>query len=347
MESIVFAYDTALAYWNRPKACMPRQALGHFSSSLAVMYALKGTCADTIAAACASPVIEQLPHPVDILVPSAERCWQSKHAIRHLESGLLPAMSIVDIGTANIPGADDYARMFVSTPEFCFLQMARLVDDWELIEIGFELCGRYAIAPLSEMGLIKRQPVTTVDRLHTFVESAKSMRGVSRARRALKWVLDNSWSPKETQIAMLMSMSRACCGFGVPAPQLNNRIEVVSDVARVLNGHELVPDMHWPQIRTVGEYNSDLVHLNRNTASHDSRKRNAYKLMGLDTIDITYDQFSDFETMQALCLDLIRRFGIRRRPTTAAQRANQRELHQWLLHGKRRERLRGYSSASK
>lgn len=67
--------------------------------------------------------------------------------------------------------------IFCSSPELCFLQMARVLPLLQLIKLGFELCGCYALAP--DGRAIEQPALTSKDRIDDFLRSAKGARRCS------------------------------------------------------------------------------------------------------------------------------------------------------------------------
>ena len=94
--------------------------------------------------------------------------------------------------------------IFCSSPELCFLQMARVLPLLQLIKLGFELCGCYALAP--DGRAIEQPALTSKDRIDDFLRSAKGARGVAQARQALAHIVEGSASPRETALAMLLCL---------------------------------------------------------------------------------------------------------------------------------------------
>ena len=73
--------------------------------------------------------------PVRAIVGTTEARTTTASLVSHKWTSL-PASSFVDAGQG----------FLVSTPEFCFLQMAREMTVAQLVQLGLELCGTYALA---------------------------------------------------------------------------------------------------------------------------------------------------------------------------------------------------------
>lgn len=62
--------------------------------------------------------------------------------------------------------------IFCSSPELCFLQMARVLPLLQLIKLGFELCGCYALAP--DGRAIEQPALTSKDRIDDFLKIGRA-----------------------------------------------------------------------------------------------------------------------------------------------------------------------------
>ena len=88
--------------------------------------------------------------------------------------------------------------IFCSSPELCFLQMARVLPLLQLIKLGFELCGCYALAP--DGRAIEQPALTSKDRIGIFLGSAKGARGVAQARQALTHIVEGVGLPEGNRV---------------------------------------------------------------------------------------------------------------------------------------------------
>ena len=113
----------------------------------------------------------------------------------------------------------DESSLCVVSPEVLFLEMAAQLSGIELVKLGYELCGVYSL-PMSQpnyagtpRGYSRRKALTSVARLTAHVASQSNNRSVKKARWALRYVLDGSASPRETELSMLMVLPRKWAGM--------------------------------------------------------------------------------------------------------------------------------------
>ncbi len=122
-------------------------------------------------------------------------------------------------------------------------------------------------------------------------------------RKAAQYVLDGAASPMEAKLALLLTLPRMYGGYGLPAPVLNEPLEV--------NGKPLRCDALWPLSEVALEYDSDTFHTGGDRIAHDSRRRNALAFSDLTTITVTTEQIQSRKEMDYLAAGLARLLNAR------------------------------------
>ena len=183
--------------------------------------------------------------------------------------------------------------LFISSPEFTFLQMAKHLSLIKLIELGFELCGRYAIDPASDGLLSRKNPLTTPEKLTLYLEKCGNVKGLKKARRAARYVLAGSESPMETKLALVLCLPPSMGGFGLPKATLNQELRLqLTDAGGNGAIERLVRcDLYWPAPYEVAiEYESNTWHLSNQKFSQDSIRRNDIVSSQVKVLTVTKDQ---------------------------------------------------------
>lgn len=181
----------------------------------------------------------------------------------------------------------------VSTPEFCFLQMASRISLTKLIQLGFELCGTYALVDPRKPAVAREAPLTSVAALRAFLGCAPEVHGRKKALRAVQYIRDGSASPMETAVALLLCLPYRLGGYGLTWPLLNHRIDVPQTARRMASKSYCVCDLYWPEARVAVEYDSNLWHSESSQIVRDSKRRNTLIAMGLTVVTITGHQVWD------------------------------------------------------
>lgn len=268
--------------------------------------------------------------PLNVMVANPDARRVSRITRPHVYRGPVPDSSF-------IPVADG---LVVSSPEFCFLQMACVLSLIELIELGFELCGAYSLSETSivsehpdstKKGFYNRPPLTNIKKLRAFVARMAGARGYKRASRALRHITDGSASPMETILVMLLSLPYKQGGYGLPIPELNARIIPAKSARRSASKIYYSCDLFWPDVNVAAEYDSDMFHTGAERISSDSRRRNTLASIGILVITVTNQQIRSIVEFGKIAHLLAASMGKRLRYKKQGFLAAQRKLRGLLL----------------
>lgn len=242
--------------------------------------------------------------PVHVLVASAEDRPRASWICPHVWNEEIPAGSLIRLA----PG------ICALSPEFCYLQMAGRRSVPEVAAIGMELVGRYG-RDKTARGFTDRDPLTSTERLATYLGRSKGLYGACLARRALPWVLPNSRSPMETALALVLTLPPCYGGYGLPRPQLNVRVGRNAEQVMLTQSPWYELDLCWQKRKTSAEYDSYDNHLSIGSLDHDSMKYNSLASMGWKTFSVTRAQMSGV-SLDILANQIGRALGVRpRRPS--------------------------------
>ena len=214
-------------------------------------------------------------------------------------------------------------RLLVSSPELCFLQMARSLSIGKLVCLGLELCGVYASHDSISNDMASCVPIASPSLLRSFIERAGSLRGTQPALRSLPFVQSRSASPMESAVLALLCLPYRLGGYGIPLPTLNHPISTRSGNVGFLNSQDYyVCDLYWPDARLAVEYDSDLAHTGSHRIARDSRRRNEIQSMGITVVTITKAQAYSLSEFDMVAHQIARHLGKRiHRLRTNAQNA--------------------------
>jgi very-short-patch-repair endonuclease len=227
--------------------------------------------------------------PFDILVSSANARKVNRWMQCHVCGAHFPDGSFVDMGHG----------MLVSSPELCYLQMAETLSLLDLIKLGFEFCGtyRYDSDAENDAGFRAELSLTSKSRIAAFLARMPGARGHKLAEKALNYVLDNSASPMETVLALMLCLPYRLGGYGFPAPQMNHRVSVTQEARKASKKRYYLCDLFWPDAKLDLEYDSNAYHANTIRIAEDSSRRNALAYMGVSVITVTGNQISNDSEM--------------------------------------------------
>ena len=261
--------------------------------------------------------------PLDFLVLGNGAFRRSTAVRPHSCTQDLPPGSLIPIACH----ASD-AELFVCSPELAFLQICQIVDTCEAIYFGMCACSEFRFDPLVQGGVVYRaegsHSIASVRSMEAFLDSAKGVRGIKRARMALAHVREHARSPKECALGMLLCLPSRLGGFDLGQLSFNERV-------RVYDGHDRwgrskyitrYPDIairskiREDERRMVFvDYDPVSTHAGEGKALLDSRRRNDIAtIRDVPHFSITSDDAASFEYLEMLA-DRIRRWlGRRARP---------------------------------
>ena len=241
--------------------------------------------------------------PLHVLVSAEAVRGRSKSVLPTAWNGGLPKGSFREVNK------DTY----VSSPEFVFLQMARVLDVVSLIELGMELCGTYRREALGGQTTYDQPALTTPRKLAKFLEEAGQAYGVKVARQALKYVAPNSASPFETIVYLLLCLPRRLGGYALPRPKLNVDIRLGKRGQQHTLRKTSIPDLFWRDANLDLECHGK-VHELAERRYEDSMRRKALERMKVEVVELTYEEIKDSELFRATVQRLAKSLGVRLRP---------------------------------
>ena len=243
--------------------------------------------------------------PLDVLVADASRRRPSSRVRPHVLGAVLRRRWLDEQPDGT----------YVCGPELCFAQAATGLDDVGLVELGFELCGSYALGvPGVRPAAYGLEALTCTRRLARELASMRGnsrlMKGASRALSALRFVSDGSASPRETQQAMMFGLPPRLGGYGLGRPLLNYRLEVTGRAREMTDSPYYVCDAYWPDARLDVEYDSDAFHTGADRIARDTRRRNVLLAMGVTVVTITAAQMRDVHELDRVACVIARCLGV-------------------------------------
>ena len=226
-----------------------------------------------------------LNQPIHITIRNQSARRVSTEVMQHVFGGHTPVGCFMNVGNG----------LMVSSPEFCFLQMADQMTIIELIELGYELCGVYSL-PLAndpaipEKGFYDRQPLTSIKQLRVFLDSMPGVKRRKKALRALHYLQNGSASPMETKLSMFLTLPYKMGGYGFTMPKLNSRVTLSKTARKHFSKDYYICDLFWPDKKLAVEYDSDLYHTGSDRITNDSKRRNALASVGISVVSVTKQQ---------------------------------------------------------
>lgn len=260
---------------------------------------------------------------IHVLVPDAGERGTKEGFCRHLWTSRIPDGSFYCLSS----------DVWVSTPEFAFLQLAGLLTLPQLVYVGYWLCGEYR---QREDGVTLRcESATTLNRLKNYVNAAQGCYGTKKARTALRFIADRARSPMEAKMATLVSLPVRLGGWGFGVPELNYQIKAEELESQTLDREDrsfFEVDLYWPRKRAGMEYDG-ADHYEKSRMRADKRRLNCLTANGYRILVVMYDQIADSGFREVLLHQLAQLLGIQEKELSADEAMRRSELMGDLFEG--------------
>ncbi|MDO5120153.1 MAG: hypothetical protein Q4D48_08700 [Coriobacteriales bacterium] len=243
-----------------------------------------------------------------VLVAQNGNRHDCKGLARHGWSAPLAPKSIVRVG----PG------IYMSTPEFTFLQLANVLPHLPLVLAGFALCSSYYIDPQTRK-VTQRSPISSVAELQTYLNRCRGSRGVKRGRAALRCVTDGAESPQEVNQFLLMSLPVDMGGHGIEGLEMNYTVRVEDADRGVLDRPDRTSfriDMGCKELKKGAEY---LGKDHESTVDEDRERLNSLMALGHQVLQVKYADLTNPTKCARLARQLARLLNIELPELTPAQ----------------------------
>jgi very-short-patch-repair endonuclease len=188
-------------------------------------------------------------------------------------------------------------NVFIASPELCFLQSAFYLNIPEMAAFACNLCAIYCQSEQNTFGQIRRDPVTSVDKIISFLNKVNNVKGIKKARIAIRYALDRSNSPMESKIAAISQLSISRGGYHLLTPELNGEINLSKEGQKLMKRDTCMSDMVWREQKVIVEYDSNISHLSKQQHFIDKTRITALNLSGYTVISLTARNLESFRSI--------------------------------------------------
>ncbi|MDO4797448.1 MAG: hypothetical protein Q4A01_05440 [Coriobacteriales bacterium] len=244
-------------------------------------------------------------HNVEILAADEESGRHMKAFAEH-EGRYVRNVSIWDGPTPEGSYADIGPTMRMSTPEFFFLRKANQLPFADAVSMGNELCGKFRTSctqySLTDGYDFLAKPRTNKARLRKYLRGARGTKECKRAKRVLRYVVDECSSPMGNYLYVLLCLPRSHGGYGIAHAVMSGAFEEHEQLMPASSGPYLAYDLCWPDQRVAIQYTG---------ASKPSvRALEALNAGGMHTICVTDKDAEDPELFDKIARKLARKLGV-------------------------------------
>lgn len=314
-SAIIISHDSALEFWRRVRVDNPtwtNELLGElYPNELLAAFDAESLAADTSLRPLELPSSPleyadraartlQLKEPVDVIVNRLV-ARRASHTLRcHLWNG--PA---ADGLLANVEEG-----VFVCSPELVVAQLASRLGLFKTMLLEMELCGTYGMLGNGSCEW-ELKPITSVERITKVLELSDKFRGRALAQQATRYAMNGSASPRESALALLLSLPRRMGGLGCGKPRLNARVELSEAAATECSRAYLVADLLFEEAELDVEYQGKQWHTLQEDRLSDEARQNALTMMGKTCLFVSQEQLENPERMDGIAQLVRSRLGLR------------------------------------
>ena len=173
-------------------------------------------------------------------------------------------------------------------------------------------------------------PLTHAGQMRRSFEAWRDLRGIELARRISHHLVDNSASPMESKLYLLLCLPQSLGGYNFPKPELNPEIPLDPVGREILRQTNIKPDMLWRKKDLVVEYDGE-YHDDSDQSLKDEMRRAVMASMGYTVRVVKKRQLFNPLAFDSTARALAKLLGKRLRPLSLRQSFARENLHEALL----------------
>ena len=246
--------------------------------------------------------------PIEVLIPPG--AFRPRVGFTcHVQTQPLPPHALVPL----------YNGIHVVSPELCLVQAFNKLSFCEALQVGMEFCGTYALRPEGVEDKASRDyRLVDASAFARHVDSWTGISGLPAARKGAQYLVNDSASPMETIVYLLLCLPRMYGGYNLGRPELNPEIKLPFDLQLVLRQEKVKPDLRWRKQKVVVEYDGG-YHDEGPQAVKDEVRKAVLESLGYTVYRFKKQHVYDPVLFDRLALTLARKLGVRVRPLTLKQ----------------------------
>lgn len=262
---------------------------------------------------------------IDLLVNNKNKGYKNKNTNIHVFKSKFPSNSFLSFEK----------QINISSPELTFCMLSQNYGFAKLALFGLELCSTY-VMPNDLTSDFSRdiQPITDAKKIFCYAKKLQKnyikFPGIRNALELSKFIVDNSASPMESRLFILLAFPYKWGGFNIKNLKLNQPLKLSKDAFRINGGHSLIPDLIIEQYKIAIEYDSNQFHENAQKNIRDKSRLNALNHDGWKTFTFVPGFWKDIEALRNLCFDISKAINQRPRIRSKGWDFRNRELIEQL-----------------
>lgn len=205
-------------------------------------------------------------------------------------------------------------KIYIPCPELLFYQLSQILNFSHLMLAGLELCGNYSLVDnIESCNPYEIQPVLNKESLLKYLNNLQTInshaQSIRKANCAAKYLEENSFSPLESRLYIMLCSPRYLGGFGITNMKFNKKVSLSNKATKIL-GHKCVyPDLCNKNLKIAIEYDSEKFHDNTAQNIKDKLRINALQSDGWRVFSFVKTNTYNVDSMQWMALDILKANG--------------------------------------
>lgn len=205
-----------------------------------------------------------------------------------------------------------YDKVVLTSPELTFLQLAKALPFYHVLQLGMEFCSTYAIDINSPKGFkYGILPATSVKKLIQTCKYLYRMRygDAKLAIYTCKWLQNCAASPAESNFFIMLCGPRKEGMFQARKLLLNSPVKLSPSAAKICGCKQLRPDFVFRKSKLAIEYDSRMFHEEIAQNQMDKLRALALQHDGWKVINIVPCELNSYLTFSTIAKDVLCALG--------------------------------------
>lgn len=210
------------------------------------------------------------------------------------------------------------ARDFcVASPALTLAQIGRRLSVPKLAQVICEMRGSYVRVRGRDGGMFDQLlPIVTAEEIERTAAALQGRYDCRRLLTALPFTADASASPKETELLLLLAMTKRRGGAAIGNWKMNVELPVPEGYRRYLDKGKLKPDLLNEEKHVIVEYDSSEVHDETQRSAEDRKRVRILRAMGYQVITVFWPDIADALAFEQIVREVKEALGLPYRKTS-------------------------------
>lgn len=188
----------------------------------------------------------------------------------------------------------------VASPALMLVQVASKLLQIHYAQISCSILGSYLPVQGDRAGMIDGlKPLATLKELIDMCKKVKGIYSSKHVYPTLKYLAENSASPRETDLLLLVSMTKKKGGLNRRGWEMNPELDIPSAAMRRYLGQSTIkPDLLMRDKMVVLEYQSDEWHSTAQAIEEDEKRKVVFEAMGYKVVAVYTSDMKDAFTFE-------------------------------------------------